>query len=948
MKQSNHLVFNIILLLVISFRLSGQASDSLSTFWYEKASTFTQQQQLDSAIFCLKKATFHAQTAQKWEHLASCQLDQGFNFMYLQKLDSSVFYYGQALKTAQKHLKDTCPVFINANHLQGVVYYYLGDYDQAIDHAQKALHYRQINHVNAISIAKNMNNIATMFLEKSAYNKALEYYIQTLNIYITVADPPTQYLALAHNNIGLCYNYKNENKKALEHYSQAHKLFAQLQEPPTKELIHLYNNWAIAYRDLGQLKLTQQYLEQALMLHQQEPYKKEGTLANIGFLYLKKKEYAQAKEYLQEALVLQQDSLHPDVAKIHLYLGQCSANQQHYQQALNAYQKGIAILVADFKNTGQNNPNVSNYIRSPRNLLKLLHAKAQLLKLTKNYPLALETYQLATDLVLQMQRSYPNASTQYFLAQLTLNLYEEAFQLALEQYQNTHKEEYLNQALIFAEATKSKLLFSQVSTNKNQKTGGVPDSIIQKEKDLYLNIAFYKKKWFNAKNKAKTDKQQYFQQHIFELDAELEQLQAYLKQHYPNYYTHQQISKPLTVSIIQNQLLQKEEDVLIEYFVSFDTLYAFIIQKSKAELKKLESVSNLKADLKLFWESLLNPSTKKYTTQEAFNHFTNKAHSLYKKLLAPILPKKSQHLFLVQDEQLSFLPFVALLKEPSSSSTPNYLELDYLVHHYEFNYSYSTQLLLHNIQQNTNTKLSSFLGMAPFTEEHSKDSFATLPSSQKEIDYIHKKLGGKAFLSTKADINTFKSNSTASIIHIASHGIVNTQKPNYSFLAFANNEHLHAFEIQNMPIQADLVVLSACETGVGQFIKGEGSLSLARSFMYNNIPSVIMTLWKVKDQSSLLLMQHFYEHLTQKKNKSTALQQAQKDYLNIDADQQTAHPYFWAAHILLGNPKTLDNLTTSSISNWWYWGIGVMVLLIIFILLKNKLNAQAFKNTDKY
>lgn len=948
MKLSFLLRFKVILLLLLnSFRLLGQSPDSLSTYWYQVASSLSEQQQLDSAIVCLKKASSYAQIAKKWEHLASCQLDQGFNFMYLQKLDSATFYYQQALTTAEQQLKDTCPVFINANHLQGVVYYYLGDYNKAIHHAQKALYYRKINHVDVVGIAKNLNNIATMFLEKSAYDKALEYYEQTLNIYNSLADAPIKSIALTHNNIGLCYNYKNKNNKALEHFLKAKNLFDQLPSAPIKQLIHLYNSWSIAYRDLGELDLAQQYLEQALVLHQQEPYKKEGSLANIGFLHLQKKEYTKAEKYLQEALNLEQDSLHPDLAKIQLYLGQCWANQGLYNQALAAYQKGITILVADFENTGKNNPNLQKYIRSPRNLLKLLHAKAQVLQSMQEYSLALTTYNLATDLILQMQRSYPNASTQFFLAQITLTLHEEAFQLAFEQYQSSHKEAYLQQALIFAEATKSKLLFDRVATNKQQKTGGVPDSILQKEKDLYLDIAFYKKKWFDAKRKAKTDKQQYFQQHIFDLDKQLEKLQTTLKENYPNYYINKQVQQDLSIQSIQKQLLQNKEDLLIEYFVSFDTLYVFVIEQTKATIQKLGTVNSLKTDLTLFWKSLLNPSSKEYTVQEAFKQFNTQAQNLYQKLLAPILPQNSHRLFIIQDEQLSFLPFAALLKKVSNSKVPNYLELDYLVYHYEFNYSYSAQLLLHNNNQQLNKELPVFLGLAPFSTKNAQDSFAVLPSSEKEIDYIYQTLGGTIFMNKDANINTFKTHTAASIIHIASHGIVNVQKPDYSFLAFANNEHLHAFEIQNIPLEANLVVLSACETGVGQFIKGEGSLSLARSFMYNNVPSVVMTLWNVKDQSSLLLMQHFYENLIARKRKSTALQEAQKAYLSQNADQQTAHPYFWAAHILLGNPKAIDNLTSSkkTMSTWWYWAIGAILLLILMVL-KNKVTTQILKNTD--
>ncbi len=107
-----------------------------------------------------------------------------------------------------------------------------------------------------------------------------------------------------------------------------------------------------------------------------------------------------------------------------------------------------------------------------------------------------------------------------------------------------------------------------------------------------------------------------------------------------------------------------------------------------------------------------------------------------------------------------------------------------------------------------------------------------------------------------------------------------------------------------MKLNAQLAVLSACNTGKGKLLGGEGVLSLSRGFFYAGVPSVIMTLWAVEDRSGADLMTSFYKYLAEGKTKDEALRLAKVDYLK-SSDQMRSHPHFWAAYMSIGNTTLL-------------------------------------------
>ena len=182
-----------------------------------------------------------------------------------------------------------------------------------------------------------------------------------------------------------------------------------------------------------------------------------------------------------------------------------------------------------------------------------------------------------------------------------------------------------------------------------------------------------------------------------------------------------------------------------------------------------------------------------------------------------------------------------------------------------------------------------------------------MTGDSEEVFKAQKLMRGDAVLDKKATKYAFESLvGDYRIVHLATHGKANDKIGDYCFLAFTEqkdsvqNELLYVRDIYNLRLNADLVVLSACETGIGELRRGEGVISLARAFAYAGAKSLVTTLWSVNDKSTLNIMEGFYRQLRKGAPKNQALWQAKLDYL-AKSKSEMAHPFFWAAFVPIGD-----------------------------------------------
>jgi CHAT domain-containing protein len=216
-----------------------------------------------------------------------------------------------------------------------------------------------------------------------------------------------------------------------------------------------------------------------------------------------------------------------------------------------------------------------------------------------------------------------------------------------------------------------------------------------------------------------------------------------------------------------------------------------------------------------------------------------------------------------------------------------------------------------------------------------------LPGAAREAQEVVDVFGGDLYDGVLANKATFVETSERyRILHLSMHALPNYADPAFSRLLFSpvaefNEGQMTTGEIRNLNLNAELVVLSACQTGSGQLRRAEGVQSLARAFALAGASSAVTTLWKVPDESSAQIMVSFYQYLKAGLSKPEALQKAKLDYLNNAKFEAQKHPVYWAGFVLSGNPEPIS---THNIIPWWIWlvsGLGVLLLFAYFFKRKS-------------
>jgi CHAT domain-containing protein/tetratricopeptide (TPR) repeat protein len=517
---------------------------------------------------------------------------------------------------------------------------------------------------------------------------------------------------------------------------------------------------------------------------------------------------------------------------------------------------------------------------------------------------------------------------------------------------------YYDEAFGFAEQNKSVLLADAVKGNRARILGDLPDSLALKE------IKLQKKKDQLKKRKAESspnERTTAFSAEENKLNQEIDAFLNSLKDKYPKY--HQLKYENITVNAKEIQASLQEKTLLLEYFVTDSMTYLFAVSKTSIELFPINiKKQKLKKRIESLRLALSNYDLIINKPELAQTLYTESAYWFYKEILSVALQNKEiDNLIVITDGELGHLPFETFLLEEVTvepQSEIDYTSLHYLINDYNISYNYSATLWKENLEtqalrkqantSNNNNQIFACAANYPTVDSSLLDlrlpnvfnlrgSLEPLPETQKEIAALSTVFDGIFLANDSTNEAFFKENAHKySVIHLAMHGLLHPRVPMLSSLAFTENKDslednfLQAHEIAHLQLNADLVVLSACETGYGKFEQGEGVISLARSFMYAGTPSLVVSLWQVNDQSTSLIMSNFYQYIADGLPKDVALRKAKLDYLKI-AKNIDAHPAFWSAFIQLGDTTSVKISRKGSYSVWGI-GLGILALLAIGLL----------------
>ncbi|OEK06683.1 CHAT domain-containing protein [Roseivirga misakiensis] len=376
--------------------------------------------------------------------------------------------------------------------------------------------------------------------------------------------------------------------------------------------------------------------------------------------------------------------------------------------------------------------------------------------------------------------------------------------------------------------------------------------------------------------------------------------------------------------------------VILDYFIAGENLYAFVINEHGIDSFKFDWSTSLKANVSSF---------KKHLVNDSLNLFYQASRDIYQEIFKPLESAiTGKNVIIVPDKTLWNVNFDLLLTNSGKEMPkPN----DFLISKYAFSYNYSSDLLVKNVKKEESK--SQVLGFS-YADDNITElqvsnlrdkAKANLPGTALEVRNLAESLLGTFYFGKQASEEVFKKKASAfSVLHLALHGEVNDKDPDNSKLFFGGNgdlsdedNTLHSFELYDMNLNAELAVLSACNTGAGKITDGEGIMSLGKAFQYAGVNSVLLSQWEVSDAVAPEIIEAFYKYLKEGQTKAEALRSAKLDFLKT-SNNITSNPYYWGSFFILGSTESIDFKTSDQ---KWFWLLGVSLILVILIFRKRKI-----------
>lgn len=686
-------------------------------------------------------------------------------------------------------------------------------------------------------------------------------------------------------SFGNVLHEKKEYAKAIAHYQEAERLIKNKQGEINIELISLYNNIGSSFQNLLKFEKAELYYEKALKMcktNSISSYSKKSLIYNnLGNLKIK-------QELPEHTILLITKSLQSN--------SRDSLSSQSLLIANNFY--SLTQAASSFQELGNAYTKLFNKNRDVIYAYEASQAYRKAISLSEDIRLNL----YSEDDKLLVNKKYNN----YYESAI-----ESAFQFS------KIDSSFLEEAFKLISKNKAAILHELISSNKGLSISGIPVELQNQERSTkqrfdYLTERLYEERKTNNSTQIKKTEEQ-----LFNIQNEYRAILKKIETNYPKYYNLKYDTSSVSISQLQKNL--SNDKLVIDYYKTDSTLYAFAISKHKVNYSIQKLNSFFYSNLSQFREELV-PDNFNALSSEDVKSFANSSYYLYSILLKPFESEmKGKKLVIVPHNELISIPFIALVTS-ESNSYQNYYSLPYLVFSNSITYSLSSKLYIDQV----NAPVPHFLtclSVAPSYKEAVikpesregvyRQDLSDLPGAKLESNEVRRVFRGSSLMDQQATERNFKKiASKFNILHLAMHTFIDDKNPNYSKLIFTQSAdsiedgYLNAYEIYNLQLNCRLAILSACRSGDGNLIKGEGIISLARGFFYAGCPSLVCTQWRVDDNSGSELVSEFAKIIKKGKSIGCALQTTQINFLK-KSDPLRSHPYFWAAYQVLGCDKPI-------------------------------------------
>jgi CHAT domain-containing protein len=806
------------------------------------------------------------------------------------------------------------PIFRELRNRQGEAFTYnnigraynnLGERQKALDHYALALPiYREIK--DRRGEAGTLLNIGTVYDDLGERQKALDYYQQALSVFQAGGDKRAEALTL--NNIGRLSTYFGDNRKALDYYTKALMLHRETGDRQG-EALALSNTGAV-YEDLSERQKALEHFEQALSIFQAvgERRGEAYTLNNLGRFYSNSNEHQRALEHLERALPLFRAIVDPQGEALTLY------------------------NIAYSKRLQGNLPEARARIEEALTLIESLRTKITSRNLRASYFATVqEYYELYINLLMSLHRQSPS-------------------------------EGHDGRALQASERSRARALLEMLAEANADIRQGVEPKLIERERALQrqLNTKAQEQRRLLSAQHTK-EQASAIDAEIAALTTELQQVESQIRQTSPRYAALTR-PEPLSLKEIQTSVLDPDTLLLEYSLGANKSYLWAVTQTSikSYELPKraeIESAARRVYEL-LNVRNQINeketPAQERARLAQADAQYRDAAARLSQMVLAPVAGELgTKRLLIVSDGALQYIPFTALPGPATSSRTA--MNVPLVVSHEIVNLpSASTISVLRQEVQGRKPaeKVVAVLADPVFdsaderarqavaragveTEKQGAAKKRELPLGMERAATESGLLRGEELqiprlpgtrdeatkilslvppAQRKGAFDFAASRQTASsaelaqyrYVHFATHGFLNSLHPELSGIVLSmvdekgtpQDGFLRAHEVFNLKLPAELVVLSACQTGLGKEVKGEGLIGLTRGFMYAGAPRVVVSLWSVADDATAELMARFYRGMLKEKLRPAAALRAAQ--VSLMREREWKSPFYWAAFTLQG------------------------------------------------
>jgi CHAT domain-containing protein/Tfp pilus assembly protein PilF len=827
-----------------------------------------------------------------------------------------------------------------SSHRLGIVLTRLGRHDEALASFKEAL--ARAESIQALStVAETWNAMGTLYAARGESKEALDCYSRALEL-ARNRNPAVKPAILT--GLGSLHRRRGEPQEALAKFQQALDLVKDHSDEP-----RVRNNLGPVYLDLGDTEKALDEFKRALKSLQAGDGNEAAivnTLVNIGQVDLKRNRNREALGLFEEALSISRQAngfregmvLHY-VGVAQLSLGQTSEAVQSLEAALSRRRQtseplGEAMTRLELGKAYQAQGDLERAASLMREALKLAdEVGAPFTQAIGHFTLAhleRERGDLQEALV-QIEQAIR------FLESVRSELSDDRLRLSFSSSWRSYYDFYVDllmrldklspgqgfaaKALGASEMGRSRSLLDLLAEGRLDLTRGIALDLKRKEADVTARLSQVQRQLVDELSRGKEGPGvDALRARLNEAEEERQKIEQKIKSEHPLYATIRYPS-PLRLEQIREKL--DGDSALLEYSFGEEGAYLFVVTRESFKAYSLPP-DQIADDVWKVRAEVEKPGLLSFSFRKA-------AYRLYSTLIAPARPEIAgkRRLLIAPDGALHFLSFEVLLTREASGGR----DLPYLIQDFSLSYIPSASVLSWLSQPRGSAVAGAetpkqFLAYAD--PDYGTDALANtrgelergapeswrlprLEGTEREVSAIaglYPSSEVQIYRRAEANEENVKHNGllgTARRIHFATHGVIDQERPEFSGLALtrtndpSDDGFLRVYEIFNLDLNADLVVLSACETGMGKEVTGEGLVGITRAFLYAGAPSVVVSLWRVADAAAPELMLRFYENLDRSHDKAEALRQAKLAV--IDTGGKYASPYYWAPFVLVGAPK---------------------------------------------